>query len=88
MNLVDYSLGGHFTALYAFNLAILADPWGMTERPAGRGGAQEELSSMHESSWKSQFQFGNFENPGEGVSIFQKCPNLNYFAIMLQLLPS
>ena len=29
----------------------------------------------------SQFQFGNFKNPG-GVSIFQKCPNLNYFAIL------
>ena len=24
----------------------------------------------------SQFQFGNFENRGGGVSIFQKCPNL------------
>ena len=23
----------------------------------------------------SQFQFGNVENPGEGVSIFQKCLN-------------
>ena len=32
----------------------------------------------------SQFQFGNFENRGGGVSIFQKCPNLNYFAIILQ----
>ena len=31
----------------------------------------------------SQFQFGNFENRG-GVSIFQKCPNLNYFAFILQ----
>ena len=34
-------------------------------------------------SKKSQFQFGNFENPG-GVSIFEKCPNLNYFAYILQ----
>ena len=34
-------------------------------------------------SKKSQFQFGNFAHPG-GVSIFQKCPNLNYFAIILQ----
>ena len=40
MNLLGHSFGGHLTALYAlkypqhFNLAILADPWGMTERPA------------------------------------------------------
>jgi len=40
MNLLGHSFGGHLTALYALkypqhiNLAILADPWGMTERPA------------------------------------------------------
>merc|ERR1719348_249308 len=40
MNLLGHSFGGHLTALYALkypqniNLAILADPGGMTERPA------------------------------------------------------
>jgi len=39
INLHGHSFGGHLTALYALkyprhlNLAILADPWGMTERP-------------------------------------------------------
>merc|ERR1712012_833242 len=39
MNLLGHSFGGHLTALYSLkypeNLhsAILADPWGMTERP-------------------------------------------------------
>ena len=32
----------------------------------------------------SKFQFENFENRGGGVSIFQKCPNINYFASILQ----
>ena len=32
----------------------------------------------------SQFQFGNLTNLGGGVSIFQKCLNFNYFAIILQ----
>jgi len=40
INLLGHSFGGHLTALYALkypqniNLAILADPWGMTERPS------------------------------------------------------
>jgi len=40
MNLLGHSFGGHLTALYALkhpeniNVAILADPWGMTERPS------------------------------------------------------
>ena len=29
----------------------------------------------------SQFQFGNLENRGGGVSIFQKCPNFHYLIV-------
>jgi abhydrolase domain-containing protein 4 len=40
INLLGHSFGGYLTALYALkypeniNLAVLADPWGMTERPS------------------------------------------------------
>ena len=34
----------------------------------------------------SQFQFGNFENRGGGVSIFQKCPNFNLGILKTRLL--
>ena len=40
----------------------------------GKLGTMSEVGGIHFSKIMSQFQFGNFEDRGGGVSIFQNCP--------------
>ena len=47
------------------------------------GKIPKEGGGLKKTDENYQFQFGNLKNLG-GVSIFQKCLNFNYFAIILQ----
>ena len=48
---------------------------GVTKKKTGKIGKNSKRGGVKKTDENSQFQFGNVENPGEGVSIFQKCLN-------------
>ena len=48
---------------------------GVTKKKRENLGKIPKGGGVKKTDENSQFQFGNVENPGEGVSIFQKCLN-------------
>ena len=57
---------------------------GVTKKKRENLGKIHKGGGLKKTDENSQFQFGNLKNLGGVVSIFQKCLNFNYFAIILQ----